>query len=145
MIRPVLASVAIVVGATVAFAQADPIAQRKSIMKANGAATRTGTQMVRGEIPFELGKAQEILKVYAASAKSYHEYFPESSKTGGDTTASPKIWENQADFRARFDQWGRDIEQAAQATKDFETFKASFGNLTKACGACHQTYRISRS
>lgn len=142
--RITFAGIAIALGVTAAMAQSDPIAERRNIMKGVGAATRTGTQMVRGEVPFDLAKAKEVLQVYATAAERMPQHFPESSKTG-DTTASPKIWENQADFRARFETWAKDIDQAAKATTDAETFKTSFGNVTKACGACHQTYRISRS
>jgi cytochrome c556 len=145
MIRPILAGLVVTIGVTAAIAQSDPITERKNIMKANGAATRVGTQMVKGEAPFDLGKAQEVLRTYAASAQKMHQYFPENSKTGGETTASPKIWESQADFRARFDQWGKDIAQAAAQTKDLESFKASFATVTKACGSCHETYRIKKS
>jgi cytochrome c556 len=145
MIRTLLGSLVIIAGVTAALAQSDPIAARRNIMKENGAATRMGTQMVKGEIPFDLAKAQNVLQTYAKSAKNFHEFFPENAKTGGETTASPKIWEDQADFRARFDQWGKDIAQAAEQTKDLESFKASFATVTKACGSCHQTYRIRRS
>lgn len=145
MFRPLLAGLIVSVAVTAAYAQSEHIAERKNIMKANGAATRAGTQMVKGEVPFDLAKAKEILQTYAKSAKNYHEYFPENTKTGSETTASPKIWENLADFRARFDQWGQDIAQASAQTKDLESFKAAFGTVTKACSSCHQTYRISRS
>lgn len=143
MRRIVLGSTALVIGVAAAMAQAnDPIAARRNLMKGNGAAAKTGTQMVKGEIPFDLAKAKEILQVFATTADKAHNYFPETSKTGGETTASPKIWESQAEFRARFDEWARDIQKATAQTKDLETFKTEFTTVTKACGACHQTYRI---
>jgi cytochrome c556 len=145
MIRPILACLVVAAGATVALAQSEPITERRNIMKANGAATRTGTQMAKGEIPFDLSKAQDVLKTYANAAQRFHQYFPENSKTGNETTASPKIWESQADFRSRFDQWGKDIAQASAQTKDLESFKTSFANVTKACGSCHETYRIKKT
>ncbi len=120
----------------------DPIAQRRDVMKGVGAATRTGTQMAKGDIPFDLAKAKEVLSTYAKAAANFHEYFPTDSKTGGQTTAAPAIWENQADFRARFDAWGKDIQAASASTTDLATFRESFGTVTKACGACHNTYRI---
>jgi len=140
MIRMLLAGVTLAIGITTVLAQGDPIAERRRIMKNVGAATRTGTQFVKGEAPFDLGKAKEVLQVYAEAAGKTHEYFPDTSKTDGETTASPKIWENQEDFRARFDAWAKDIEKAE--TKDLDTFKASFTALTKSCGSCHQAYRI---
>jgi cytochrome c556 len=145
MKRSLLVVAGLTLGLTAAFAQSDPIAQRKNVMKGVGAATRTGTQMARGEIPFDAAKAKEILQTYARAAATTHEFFPETAKTGGETTASPRIWENQADFRARFDAWGRDIEKASASTNDLDSFKTAFAEVTKACGACHQTYRIQRN
>ena len=145
MIRLVLTGVALAVGITAVVAQGDPIAERRNTMKGVGAATRTGNQMVKGETPFDLAKAKEVLQTYANAADRMHTYFPETSKTGGETTASPKIWENQAEFLARFDAWAKDIKQAADSTKDLESFRAAFGNVTKACNACHETYRIKKS
>ena len=142
MLRPVLTIVAVVAAGTAVLAQSDPIEQRRNVMKGVGAATRTGTQMSRGEIPFDAEKAKEVLRVYGAAAENAHEFFTDTSRTGGGTTASPKIWESQADFRARFDAWGRDIKAAAESTGSLETFRASFGGLTRACGSCHQAYRI---
>ena len=145
MIRSMLVGATLVVSITAALAQSNIIEQRQKLMKANGAATRTGNQMVKGEVPFDLGKAKEILQVYANTAGKAHEYFPPDSKTGGETTAGPKIWDNQADFRKRFDDWAGDIKQAAAQTKDLESFKAAFGTVTKACGSCHEIYRIKKS
>ena len=142
MIRTALLASALVLGVTAVVAQSDPIAERRQIMKNVGASTRTGAQMAKGEIPFDAAKAQEILKVYALAADKAHTYFPDTAKTGGETTASPKIWENQADFRKRFDDWAKDIAEAAKSSNDLKSFQASFGTLTKACGACHQAYRI---
>lgn len=142
MIRPILAAAALIAVTGAVIAQSDPISTRRDVMKGVGTATRTGTQMVKGEVPFDLAKAQEVLRIYAAAADGYHNNFPEGSRTGGQTTAAPAIWENQADFRARFDAWAADIKQAASQTKDLESFRAAFGPVTKACAACHNTYRI---
>ena len=145
MLRTVLLTAALAVGATAVLAQGDPIAQRRETMKGVGAATRTGTQMTKGEIPFDAAKAKEVLQVYAAAADRMHNYFPETSKTGGETTAAPTIWQNQADFRKRFDDWAAEIKKASAQTNDLESFRAAFGNVTRACGGCHETYRIKKS
>ena len=145
MMRPILLGLALTVGVSAAIAQSDPIADRRALMKTVGAATATGNRMSKGEVAFELGKAQDVLKAYANAADKMHTYFPDTAKSGGETSASPKIWENQADFRKRFDDWAADIKKAAANTKDLETFKAEFATVTKACGGCHQTYRITRS
>lgn len=145
MIRAFVVSAALAVGVTAVMAQSDPIAQRRQTMKGVGAATQTGTRMVKGEAPFDLGKAKEVLQTYAVAADKMHTYFPENSKTGGETTASPKIWESQAEFRKRFDDWAADIKKASAQTKDLDSFKEAFGTVTKACGGCHETFRVKKS
>ena len=142
MIRPFLAVASLLALTTFVVAQSDQITVRRNIMKGVGAATRTGTQMSKGDIPFDLAKAQDVLKTYATAADTMHTHFPTDSKTGGETTAAPAIWENQAEFRARFDNWAKDIKQASDQTKDLDTFKTAFGNVSKACGGCHQTFRV---
>jgi cytochrome c556 len=143
MLRPLFTIAALAVAATAVIAQTgDPIEQRRALMKAVGAQTAIGTRMANGREPFDAAKAKEVLRVYAEAADKGHAYFPETSKTGGGTTAAPKIWETQADFRARFDSWAAEIKKASDSTNTLDAFKASFGELTKSCASCHQAYRI---
>lgn len=143
MLRALTAASVLVLGLTVVVAaQEDPIAARKNLMKGVGGATRTGGQMAKNEIPFDLAKAREVLQAYAVAAERVPTLYPENAKTGGETSASPAIWERNAEFRAQFAAWARDIETAKDKVKDAETFRAEFGTLTKACGSCHQTFRM---
>jgi cytochrome c556 len=72
--------------------------------------------------------------------------FPDNSKTGGDTSADPKIWENMSDFKAKFAKFGEDAKAADASVKDLDSFKASMGDIGKNdCGGCHQMYRIKKS
>ncbi len=97
-------------------AQSNPIAERQQIMKAVGGATREGAAMAKGDVAFDAAKAQAVFKTYADAASKMPALFPDSSKTGGDTTASPKIWEDQAGFKAAFVKFGQDAEAGAKAT-----------------------------
>ncbi len=36
------------------------------------------------------------------------------------------------------------IKKAAAQTKDLDSFKDAFGTVTKACGSCHETYRVKK-
>src|SRR3979490_3273447 len=99
MLRPVLAVTAIAVGVTVVAAQSDPIAARKALMKEQGAQTKTGGGMAKGEVPVDRVKAQGIFANYIDTASKMPDLFPPTSKTGGETTAAPKIWEDMAGFK----------------------------------------------
>lgn len=143
IIRSVLTAAAILVGLSAALAQSDPIAERKGIMRGNGAATRTGTQMIRGEAPFDLAKAKDVFTGISAGMNRFPNLFPENTKTGGDTKASPRIWEDMQGFRAASAKLMQDATQAAAATTDQASFQANFQRVTANCQSCHQTYRIN--
>jgi len=145
MIRPLLAIATLAIGATVVVAQQNPIEARKALMKANSAQARVGAAMAKGEAPFDLAKAKAIFVTFQDAANKMGNFFPENSKTGGDTIASPKIWEDMAGFKARLAKFGAEAKAAEAAVKDLDTFKAQFGEVGKNCGGCHQEYRVRRS
>ena len=137
MFRTVLAVAAIAIGVTAVAAQSDPIAARKALMKEQGAQTKTGAGMAKGEAPFDLSKAQAILTNYIDTSAKMPDLFPATSKTGGETTAAPKIWEDMAGFKAGFAKMSTEAKAAQSSVKDLDSFKAAFGGLTKNCGGCH--------
>lgn len=145
MIRTMFAAAAVFVGVTAVAAQSDPIAVRKGIMKEVGAQTKTGASMAKGEAPFEAEKARVIFATYAEAAEKMPALFPENSKTGGDTAALPKIWEDMNDFKAKFAALGKEAKDAQSAAADADKFKVAFGAVTKNCGGCHESYRLKRN
>ena len=110
MKRTVTFAMLIALGVSAAYADSDPIAARKALMKSNGAATKTIVGMLKGA-PFDLAAVQSALKSYADNAAAAPALFPDSSKTG-DTHALPAIWDNKADFEARFKKFGADASAA---------------------------------
>jgi cytochrome c556 len=137
---------AVALGVSVAVAQQDVIKERKDIMKANGDQAKIGAAMMKGEQPFDLAAAQKIFATFADAATKMPSLFPDNSKTGEDTEALPKIWEDMADFKARFVKFGDDAKAAGASVKDLDSFKAAYGNIGKNdCGGCHQLYRAKKS
>ena len=144
MIRTLIAAGIVVVAASAVMAQTDPIAQRRALMKANGDATKDVGGMLKGAVPFDLAKVQAALKIYANTAKTAPGLFPDTSKTGGDTGALPKIWEDKPDFEARFVQLDKDATAAMASITDEASFKATAGGVLKNCGGCHELYRVKQ-
>lgn len=143
MIRTAFVLAGLGLGLAATMAQADPIADRQQLMKGVGRATREGAAMAKGDAAFDAAKAQGIFKTYADAAKTMPTLFPETSRTGGETTAAPKIWEDQAGFKAAFAKFEADAGAGAGVT-DLAGFRAAFGAATKNCGACHEVYRVKR-
>lgn len=140
------AAVAVVsLAATAVVAQQDPIAARKALMKESGQATAAVVKMTKGETPFDLATAQKSMKTYQDVASKMPALFPDNSKTGGETTAAPAIWENMDDFKARFVKFEADAKAAEASIKDLDSLKAAVANVTRNCGGCHETYRVKKS
>jgi cytochrome c556 len=145
MFRTVVAVAAIAIGITAVAAQSDPISSRRELMKSMGAQTKGGGQMVKGEAPYDQAKATKIFDTYIEVADKMPTLFPEHTKTGGETTAAPKIWEDQTGFKNLFTKMKTEATAAKASVKDLDSFKAAFPGLTKNCGGCHETYRIKKS
>jgi cytochrome c556 len=140
MRRAVLTGLAMLLGVGASGAADDPIAARKALMKANGAATKTTVGFLKGEAPFKLDDVQAALKSYMDAAEKGPALFPEDSDKG-DTKALPAIWANKSDFDARFAKLGADSKAAMASITDEASFKANFPPILKNCGGCHETYR----
>jgi cytochrome c556 len=132
-------------GATVVLAQQDPIAARKALMKANGQGAGALAKMLKGEAPFDPAVAKKAFASFEDAAAKMPTLFPDNSKIGGETAASPKIWENMADVKARFVKLGNDAKAADASVKDLDSLKTAFSQLGKNCNDCHELYRLKKN
>lgn len=139
--RAVCVTLAVAFGATAVLAQSAAIAERKQIMKGVGGAAKQGAAFAKGAEPYDNAKAVAIFVTYASAAAKMPSLFPDDSKSGGDTTAAPKIWSDKAAFNAAFAKFEADSKAAQGSVKDLDSFKAAFGAMGKHCGSCHETYR----
>jgi cytochrome c556 len=147
MFRTMLVVLAVLLfGVTAAAAQScqDVIDKRQAFMKRSAEMAKAGSAMIKGDTPFDLAKAKEILAVFAEDAAAMPNLFPDCSKTGDHTTAAPAIWDKPADFKAAQDKFSADVKAAQDNLKDLDSLKASFQSVGKDCGGCHQTFRIKQ-
>ena len=140
MKRIIAAIILLAFGSVAVSADSDAIAQRRDLMKANGNAVKPVVDMLKGA-PFDLVVVQTALKTFMNAAEKMPKLFPDDSKTGGGTHALPAIWENKADFEARFAKLGTDSAAALKSIKDEASFKAHIKSVFDNCGACHEHYR----
>jgi cytochrome c556 len=146
----ILAGLSIVAGLGVVLSGAavgqDAIAKRKAIMKSVGGATKTGGQMAKGEIPFDAAKAKESMSTIANGWAEFATLYPKGTETGGETTAAPKIWETFDDFDSKGKAMAASAAKAATAASGgLDAFKVSFGEVTKSCKSCHDSYRVKKN
>jgi cytochrome c556 len=123
----------------------DAISQRKELMKGVGGAAKTSSEMIKGDKPYDAKAAEAAASTIAKNWLAFVKLFPDNAKTGGETTAAPKIWETRQDFEDKGAQMVKAAEVAtAEASKGADAFKAAFGEVTKNCKGCHDAYRVPK-
>ena len=145
-IRPGVLATAIAaiaaIGTTAVVAQSDPIATRQNLMKGNDQNARVVIRMMRGRAPFDAAKADAAFAQWADTAQKLPGLFPDHSKTGGDTRASPKIWQNKADFDAKAAALAKSVAENRSKAKDLDGLKTAVNAVAPACDNCHELYRL---
>lgn len=126
----------------VALAQDDPIAARQNLMKSNGAQVGALVKMSRGQTPFDAQQASAAFAKIADNMGKAGSLFPPDSKTGHDTHALPKIWDNLNDFVAKATKVKDDATAAVEQVKAGpDALKTALGTIGKDCNSCHDEYR----
>ncbi|WP_181832468.1 c-type cytochrome [Bosea caraganae] len=144
MLRLCLAVAVSVAAVSAAFSQSDPIAARRDAMRAVSSATRDGAAIAEGRAPFDAAKVRSIFETYSRSAKAMPQLFPEDSRSGGQTRAAARIWEDRPGFTAALAKFDKDAVQAAADSKEVASFRAAFDRVAANCTSCHEAYRTRR-
>jgi cytochrome c556 len=141
MKRSMTVVLALACGIGAVWADTDPIAERRALMKHDGMAAKTMFDMLKGAAPFDLATVQASLKTLSEGATKSAALFPDDSKTGGGTAALPAIWQNKSDFDARFAKFAQDVAAAQSGIVDEASFKKLAPAVFKNCGGCHELYK----
>ena len=139
-----VATVAVMVAGS---ANADAIGDRKALMKEKvGASMGTLGKIAKGEMEYDAAAVLASFTTMREAAGNFGDLFPEDSKEGGETTASPKIWEDMDGFKAQLAKFEGDLDAAITAAPaDKDSFMAAFGPVAGNCKACHETYRVLKN
>lgn len=131
-----------VLGATLAYAQnITIIKERKGHYEAMGKSVKEPNGMFKGTAKFDLAKVQAALKTMQEKAAILPKLFPDDSKTGADTEALAPIWENKADFEAKFKKFSDDAKNGESMITDEASFKTEWPVVMGNCSGCHKKYR----
>ncbi|HEV7308295.1 MAG TPA: cytochrome c [Ensifer sp.] len=133
-------------GVTAVTAADEPQVVRQQAMKKVGAATGALAGIAKGEKPYDAEVVKASLTTISETMKTFPDHFPAGSETGHETEASPKIWENMDDFKAKAAKLGTDAATVlAQLPADQAAVGAALGGIGKDCGSCHESYRLKKN
>lgn len=126
----------------IAFAEAtDPdVKARQELMKANGAAMKTLSDMAGGKVAFDAAAAQAAKDSLIADAAGIEEKWKVQA-TDPDSESKPEIWTAWDDFVAKAGDLGKAAEALDVSSKD--TIGAGLGAIGGTCKTCHTAYKSS--
>lgn len=123
-------------------AQGDAIANRKADFQTLRKSMGEIKNIVDGKAGIETAAAPAQAMVAVGKNIAAKVNFPAGSDKG-DTKALPLIWSDAAGFdkAAGALNTGLGALVVAANAKNLDGLKVAFGDVGKACGACHDTYR----
>lgn len=148
----VLAGTALMATAAFAASHMDPAAEkavkaRQSHMTLYAFNIGTLGGMAQDKMPYDAeaaGRAAENLAALASLDQAG--YWVEGTDAGSieGTKAKAEIWSAMPEFEEHIEQLATATTALAEnAGTDLDSLKASFGDVGKACGSCHEEFRVS--
>ena len=117
----------------------ETIKGRKALFSKNySTAKRVQTFATKGDFD----KAKTLMLEMSENYKSLIEYFPENTKEGFKTEASPAIWINKEEFNNLMNKSSKNMIELVSIIENSDDIKASLGKLMWGnCKACHSKFR----
>jgi cytochrome c556 len=148
ILRGVVAVGAVVLAASAVMAQQDIAKQQDDLMRSTIGRPFYGVllKMSRGQIPYDqaaIETALADLEKVVPTIPATFQTNPKMDLPGADYIASPKVWENKADFDSKAPPVTKQITDLKGKIKDVDSLKVAWKEINDKCDGCHDTYRIN--
>jgi cytochrome c556 len=120
------------------------VAYRQSIMGAAGKRMKAASMVVKGDIP----RPQDL----PAHAAALHDlgvgltdlFPPGTDPSKVKTEAKPEVWSDFEKFKAAAQAYETESQKLVDISKtnDLAAYQQQFGVVGKACGSCHDGFRV---
>ncbi len=147
ILRGVVAVGAVVLAASAVMAQQDIAKQQDDLMRSTIGKPFYAVllKMSRGQIPYDqaaIETALADLEKVVPTIPATFQTNPKMDLPGADYIASPKVWENKADFDSKAPAVVKQISDLKGKIKDVDSLKVAWKEINDKCDGCHDTYRI---
>jgi cytochrome c556 len=146
MIRMVVVAGALLLGTGAAMAQQDLAVKQDNLMRAQAKSLYTVMlKTVKGEIPYDQKAIDAAIAQLEESVPTIASVFATNPKEDVVNTtygASPKVWQNKADFDSKIPAVAKAIADVKGKIKDVDSLKVAYTSINDSCNGCHETYRL---
>lgn len=146
MKRMGVAITALLLGAGAVMADQKLAVEQDNLMRAMGKSVYvTMLKMSKGELPYNQAQVDAALVQLERDAPKIPKTFEQNPKEDVvDATygASPKVWQQKADFDSKVPAVLKAIADLKGKIKDQASVKVAFDSLHSKCTECHETYRL---
>jgi cytochrome c556 len=148
ILRGVVAVGAVLLGVSAVVAQQDVAKQQDDLMRTTFGRPFYGVllKMSRGQIPYDQAAVEGALSDLEKAVPTIPATFqtnPKMDLPGAEYVASPKVWENKADFDSKVPAVVKQITDLKGQIKDVDSLKVAWKQINDKCDGCHDTYRIN--
>ena len=136
----------LLLGAGAVMAQQELAVQQDNLMRSI-AKSQYGViqKMTKGELPYDQKAVDQAIASIEADvgkiAKTF-EVNPKQDVVNATYGASPKVWQNKADFDSKIPPVQKAIAEVKGKITDAASLKAAYTAINDRCTDCHETYRL---
>ncbi len=115
------------------------IKNRKALFKKNYNTAKKVQSLSSNE---DFDEAKKLMLEMSENYKSLKKMFPENTKEGFKTEATPLIWQEKDEFNLLMEKSSSNMIELASVIENAENIKGTLGRLMWGnCKACHSKYR----
>jgi cytochrome c556 len=115
------------------------IKNRKALFKKNYNTAKKVQSLSSNE---DFDEAKKLMLEMSKNYKSLKKMFPENTKEGFKTEATPLIWQEKDEFNLLMEKSSSNMIELASVIENAENIKGTLGKLMWGnCKACHSKYR----
>lgn len=146
MKRTIVVAAALLLAAGAATAQQDVAVKQDNLMRAQ-ARSMYGVilKMTKDDIPYDQKAVDAAIAQLEESVPTIPKVFetnPGEDVANATYGASPKVWQNKADFDARVPPVAKAIADVKGSIKDVASLKVAYDLIQDKCTDCHEAYRL---
>ena len=146
MRRTIVVMGTLLLGASAVMAQQEIAVQQDNLMRSQAKSLYDVIQkMSKGNIPYNQKAVDQALadleQSVAKIAKTF-EVNPKQDVVNASYGASPKVWQNKADFDSKIPPVQKAIAEVKGKVHNVATLKAAYTSINDRCTDCHETYRL---